>query len=688
TGPFFQYAYDPRDTTGPTITDTLVSSGARAGCWQVMPGNDGHFVTVTNTFPVEWTSGTAVMYIDVAMSATDGPGNFCYFQILDSSGREATRIYLNRGPGATGDIHLLGRSGGWESTNPLWLPKVVVNPANNVYYKLKLVIDVTNRKYDCYVGDGDRSGVNAGHWGHFEGNTLVLDGVPAVKDLYFYYGATGLARFTWLMYRFGSLFSGPAYVYCDNLYIEGPDFGSDVLRTEIWVAKGTYVERVRLREFTHIFGGFAGNEISKLDRDILANPTVIDAGSAAPGTAAVTGAPMSTVDGFIIRGAYWGVDCGETAPVVSNNIITANAGAGVRCTGGAPLVVNNTIVGNTAAIEILGGSPRIVNNIVAFNAAGFTASGGAAQLSHNAVHSNASGDYLGVVPGDGDISCDPMFVDGTRGDFRLAFGSPCIDAGDANASPGVDAFGGVRPVDGDGDGIARVDIGAHESQFVPPYKELGEILTSADGTIVRCEDVAITKSWPDYFYVESLERIAGVKLEMPGHALLEGSLVNFSGVVCTDETGERYVRPVAVACVGSANVRPLGMVGRTIGNTSFSDGELSVLDQGGAEAHYQRSDWSSGPCQGCGISPTGLLVRVWGLVTGLAQNGFFLDDGSGSEVGDAVQRGILAEVPDGVSVPDVGSFVVVTGVVSCSRKDDRVLRLIRTNSAQDILCVR
>ncbi|MGQ9455066.1 MAG: hypothetical protein ACUVRS_09115 [Armatimonadota bacterium] len=76
---------------------------------------------------------------------------------------------------------------------------MVIDPANNVFYRLKLVIDVTNRKYDCYVGYGERSGVNEGHWGHFEGSTLVLDGTPAVKDLYFYYGATGLAKFTWLM---------------------------------------------------------------------------------------------------------------------------------------------------------------------------------------------------------------------------------------------------------------------------------------------------------------------------------------------------------------------------------------------------------------------------------------------------------------------------------------------------------
>lgn|GEM_PF-6801283 len=688
TGPFFQYTGDPRDTLGPTVVSSPVSSGDKAACWQVMLGNDGHFVTVTNTFPVEWTSGTAVMYIDVGMDATEGPGNFSYFQIFDSSGREATRIYLNRGPGLTGDIHLLGRSGGWEPSNPLWLPKIVVNPQNRVYYKLKLVIDVTNRKYDCYVGDGDRSGVNEGHWGHFEGSNLCLDGVPAVKDLYFYYGATGLARFTWLMYRFGSRFSGPAYAYCDNLYIEGPDFGSDVRRTEIWVAKGTYREQVTLREFTHIYGGFAGGEISKSDRNGLANPTIIDPGNTALGVSAVKGAPMSTVDGFVIRGGYYGVDCGQTAPTVTNNIITGNAGSGVICRGSSPLILNNTIVANGVGIEIEGGNPRIINNIVASNVLGLSGSAGQPYLSHNAFYGNSSANYVGLGSGRGDISADPLFVDPTRGDFRLLFGSPCIDSADPEVAADTDICGGSRPIDGDGDGFARADIGACESQFVPEYKELAEFRTSAEGDVVRCEDVVVTKTWSDFFYIESLDRTAGIRVDRPGHNVAENCLINISGFVRTDTTGERYVDPVAINCTGAALVRPLGIIGKAVGGSDFGFDNPAGLGQTGTMAYQKGQDEPRSPNLVVGLNNIGLLVRVWGIVTAIADDGFYLDDGSGFDDGDPRRSGIRVSIEQDCIAPQVGSHVAVTGISSCYVKDGKLFRLIRTNSPDDILCFR
>ena len=56
------------------------------------------------------------------------------------------------------------------------------------------------------------------------------------------------------------------------------------------------------------------------------------------------------------------------------------------------------------------------------------------------------------------ITSDPMFVDAANGNFRLAEGSPCIDAGDDPAIEGYDT---------DLDGNARifgaaVDLGPYE----------------------------------------------------------------------------------------------------------------------------------------------------------------------------------------------------------------------------------
>ncbi|MCK6478217.1 MAG: hypothetical protein L6Q35_15455 [Phycisphaerales bacterium] len=79
----------------------------------------------------------------------------------------------------------------------------------------------------------------------------------------------------------------------------------------------------------------------------------------------------------------------------------------------------------------------------------------------------------------GNISSNPQFIDldgqdndiNTWGDndVRLAQTSPCIDAGRAIASPAgvTDLWGAPRLVDGNGDSLVRLDMGAHEYGIAP-----------------------------------------------------------------------------------------------------------------------------------------------------------------------------------------------------------------------------
>ncbi len=61
------------------------------------------------------------------------------------------------------------------------------------------------------------------------------------------------------------------------------------------------------------------------------------------------------------------------------------------------------------------------------------------------------------------IGDDPMFADTLNGDYSLAEGSLCIDAGMPDGDyPPTDILGNVRVWDGDGDGTATIDIGAFE----------------------------------------------------------------------------------------------------------------------------------------------------------------------------------------------------------------------------------
>jgi hypothetical protein len=84
------------------------------------------------------------------------------------------------------------------------------------------------------------------------------------------------------------------------------------------------------------------------------------------------------------------------------------------------------------------------------------------------------------LPGRGSFAAAPAFVDpdgadetpGTEDDdLHLTARSPAIDAGDASALPRdviVDLDGADRIVDGDGSGVAEVDLGAYELQVVNP----------------------------------------------------------------------------------------------------------------------------------------------------------------------------------------------------------------------------
>jgi Right handed beta helix region len=113
---------------------------------------------------------------------------------------------------------------------------------------------------------------------------------------------------------------------------------------EVWVAEGTYVERVALTAFTYLYGGFAGTETSRDQRDISAHPAILD-GDGVPNvvTVAKAGFETAAIDGFTIRngGTYTngtypftkpryagrggGVDCRLSSPLIENNILTHNS---------------------------------------------------------------------------------------------------------------------------------------------------------------------------------------------------------------------------------------------------------------------------------------------------------------------------------------------------------------------------
>ncbi len=78
-------------------------------------------------------------------------------------------------------------------------------------------------------------------------------------------------------------------------------------------------------------------------------------------------------------------------------------------------------------------------------------------------NSDIQNSYIGVQ----NIESDPSFVDAANGNFRLKFGSPCIDTGTMDGAPWTDLDNNPRPVDipnMGSDGWGAVDMGAYEKQ--------------------------------------------------------------------------------------------------------------------------------------------------------------------------------------------------------------------------------
>ena len=139
------------------------------------------------------------------------------------------------------------------------------------------------------------------------------------------------------------------------------DAGATAGAADVWVAVGTYYERITLKLGAHVYGGFAGTENSREQRDWMLNPTVLD--GQAGGTVVMASSPgcaTSTIDGFTIRngtgtlsGSYrygGGIYCSFSSLAISNNTITGSSaifGGGVYCAYSSPTLSNDTISGNT-----------------------------------------------------------------------------------------------------------------------------------------------------------------------------------------------------------------------------------------------------------------------------------------------------------------------------------------------------
>lgn len=246
-------------------------------------------------------------------------------------------------------------------------------------------------------------------------------------------------------------------------------------------------------------------------------------------------------------------------------------------------------------------------------------------------------DYVNpdLTPDGTDTIAAPLFVG--SGDYHLTDGSPCVDAG---IDVGL-AYQSYAP-----------DLGRYESSYVgtppgTPVDNIVDLQTMDLNTVVQMTSaknvtVGNTTFTDGSIYVEETDRSSGIRLVPQGTVfptLAEGDGFKFSGQVKEDANGERYI------AVSRWN-KDTGTVLDALGMTNKSFGS------------------SYGP------ATTGLLVRIWGLVTYADSDFIYVDDSSGYDDGSSYSTGVRVRIsgisPELTKTFEPGATFVkgITGIAS------------------------
>ncbi len=291
---------------------------------------------------------------------------------------------------------------------------------------------------------------------------------------------------------------------------------------KILVAQDTYTENLTIDKDIDLYGGYASyTSPVSWTRSITLHETIIDGNQGGSVITFQSNSDGALLDGFTITGgnadeAGGGVTIDGASPTIRSCIVRGNTargqwewgGGGIAIVGGAVVISNTTIISNSVlggagGVRVGFGSVTMINNLVVHNIGrpAIHANDAVLTLTNVTVADNSSqGSVLlnnsqatilnsilweetgsdisavnsssytvaysnvedGVLPGVGNISANPLFVDAANGEYHLKLGSPCIDTGTNEGAPEIDFEGNPRPLDGNSDEIAVVDIGVDE----------------------------------------------------------------------------------------------------------------------------------------------------------------------------------------------------------------------------------
>lgn len=353
--------------------------------------------------------------------------------------------------------------------------------------------------------------------------------------------------------------------------------------------------------------------------------------------------------------------------ILANSTVSANTadvgGGAIYIAGGSMLVTNGTFVNNRGSFGAIWSNDTVtLRNSLLGNNPGGSCFGEITSIGYNLDSGNSCsfrspGDLVNVNPRIGPLADNG----GLTPTYAIGADSPAVDAGDPlgctapdDTLLGTDQRGALRPVDGNGDGVKRCDIGAFEYQPDAPYFTTptptpvpvppGAVTVCASGcqhTSVRAA-VAAAPSGGTVFiqagtYVESVAVDKSLTLQGAGQSVAEID-------------GNRTAPVLTVAAGTSVTVRNLGLVR---GQGVVNAGTLTLQN---ATVAYNAS-----PTTG-GIRNTGTLNVLDSVV---ASNVSLEDNGGGiySNGGTVTVRGstIAGNAANGKTGDGFGGAVYARG---------------------------
>ena len=256
-----------------------------------------------------------------------------------------------------------------------------------------------------------------------------------------------------------SLFGGGISNRGSEVEIIDTTFYANVLAADskITVGGGVYNEASTVMLISCLFdensASFAGGLLNQ-GGDVVVDQCLFTKNIASKrGGGVINGPDLYTGEGEIVI----------TNSVFMNNVSLEEAGA-ILNVDYEPIITNCTLKGNSAGRRG-GGIYNQDAHLVLTNSIlwGNNAPDGSHIYERFSTSSVTYSNIQGGYTGEGNIDQDPLLTDYWA--YKIPSGSPCIDTG-TNSAPELsspDVIGNKRIVDGDGDGVSTVDMGAYEN---------------------------------------------------------------------------------------------------------------------------------------------------------------------------------------------------------------------------------